>query len=96
MREINFETLYGANTVQAALLKLEYDKQFRAEVQSDLNAAVLRHFGVTLPLKLKLVEDEIGFRAEVADAVAEGELSDDELDLVAAGGEPLLIPGGKG
>lgn len=96
MREINFETLYGTNTVQAALLKLEYDKPFRAEAQNDLNAAVLRHFNVTLPLKLKLVEDEIGFRAEVADAVAEGELSDSELDLVAAGGEPLLIPGGKG
>ena len=65
MREINFETLYGTNTVQAALLKLEYDKPFRAEAQSDLNAAVLRHFGVTLPLKLKLVEDVLQAEPDV-------------------------------
>ncbi|MBP2230010.1 hypothetical protein J2847_003313 [Azospirillum agricola] len=85
MREINFESLYGANTVQAALFKLETDRTFREEAEADLNAAVLRHFGVTLPLRMRLVEDEIGFRAEIAEAVAEDELSDSELDLVAGG-----------
>ncbi|CAO3438034.1 hypothetical protein [Azospirillum doebereinerae] len=91
MRELNFETLYGANTVQAALLKLESDKHFQAEARADLNAAVLRYFGVTLPLKLRLVEDEVGFRAEVAD-MDEDELSDNELDLVAGGAEPVNVP----
>lgn len=95
MPELNFESLYGANAVQAALLKLEADTLFQAEARADLNAAVFRHFGVTLPLPLRLVEDEFGFRAEAAGMDGgrdEDELPDDELDLVAGGAEPISLP----
>ncbi|SMF36795.1 hypothetical protein SAMN02982917_1888 [Azospirillum oryzae] len=86
MNNIDLVETYGADAVGAALQKLEQDPEFRAEAKADLNAAVLKHFGVALPVPMRLIEDDQGFRAEVADAGDGRELSDHELDLVAGGG----------
>lgn len=86
MSNFNLVETYGADAVGAALLKLEQDPAFRAEAKADLNAAVLKHFGVALPVPMRLIENDQGFRAEVADAGDGRELSDHELDLVAGGG----------
>lgn len=86
MSEINLVETYGADAVGAALQKLEQDPVFRAEARADLDAAVLKHFGVTLPVPMRLIENDQGIWAEVADAGVGRELSDHELDLVAGGG----------
>ncbi len=80
---LDLEALFGADTVAAAISRLKTDAAFRAEADADLNAAVKAHYGVELPLPLKLVENEDGtFNVIPTD---ESMLSDDELDLVAGG-----------
>lgn len=82
----DLEALCGVDTIAAATERLKTDAAFRAEAEADLNAAVKSHYGIDLPLPLKLVENADGtFNLLPLD---EAVLSDDELDLVAGGIPP--------
>lgn len=82
----DLEALFGADTLAAAAARLKTDAAFRAEADADLNAAVKAHYGIDLPLPLKLVENADGtFNLLPTDETV---LSDDELDLVAGGIPP--------
>lgn len=82
----DLEALFGADTIAAATARLKTDAAFRAEADADINAAVKAHYGIDLPLPLKLVENKDGtFNLIPTDETV---LSDDELDLVAGGIPP--------
>lgn len=84
MKQIDLYEMFGVDQVTQVQSRLSEDAAFRAEALADLNDAVLRHYGITLPLRLAVVETEEGFK--VLAPVEADALSEDELDLVAGGG----------
>ncbi|MFN4170036.1 MAG: hypothetical protein ACK4HD_17125 [Pannonibacter phragmitetus] len=84
MASIDLYEMFGVDQVTQVQNRLSEDAAFRAEALADLNDAVSRHYGITLPLRLAVVETEEGF--QVLAPVEDDALSEDELDLVAGGG----------
>lgn len=82
MDSLDFNALYGTDTVDAALRKLKEDPAFLAAARTDLNAAAKEYLGLDLPVPLKLVETQDGFTVA---AIEHEELDDSALDRVAGG-----------
>ncbi|WP_430511945.1 hypothetical protein [Pannonibacter phragmitetus] len=90
---IDLKALFGADAVEDVIRRLNSDSAFLAEARADLNAAVMAHYGVQLPLPLALAEGVDGWTVEVPHGDA---LDDSELDLVAGGSsQHFLNPGLK-
>lgn len=84
MSTIDLYEMFGVEQVTQVQRRLNEDTAFRAEALADLNDAVSRHYGITLPLRLIVVQTQEGF--QVLAPVEDDALSEDELDLVAGGG----------
>jgi hypothetical protein len=69
---------------QNIIERFHADEAFRQAVLEDANGAVKQEFGIDLPGQVKVVSEGAGYRIEpVVDA--DGDLSDEQLDLVAGG-----------
>lgn len=66
------------------------DSAFRQELLTDPRAAIERELGVSIPdgISIKALEETPGTVYIVVPPVASGELSDAELDAIAAGDDP--------
>ncbi|MFN4127582.1 hypothetical protein [Pannonibacter indicus] len=80
--KIDLKALFGADAVEGVIRRLDSEPAFLAEARADLNAAVMAHYGVQLPLPLALTEGADGWTVEV---LRDDALADSELDLVAGG-----------
>ncbi len=69
---------------QPIIDRFHADAAFRQAVLSDANGAVKREFGVDLPGQVRVVSEASGYRVEPV-VGANGDLSDEQLDLVSGG-----------
>jgi hypothetical protein len=69
---------------QHVIERFHADEAFRQAVLADANGAVKQEFGIDLPGQVRVVSDGEGYRVEPVMG-AGGDLSDDQLDLVAGG-----------
>jgi hypothetical protein len=81
---------------QPIVERFHADETFRQAVLADANGAVKREFGIDLPGQMRVVAEGDGYRIEPV-ASANGDLNDEQLDLVAGGngkggGPPLGRP----
>jgi hypothetical protein len=72
------------------IARFKRDPDFKRRAMMDLNGAVEQDFGVKLPQRLKLVEENGQYRLETLQS-ANGDLSDEELEIVS-GGKPSSAP----
>ena len=71
---------------QPIIERFHADETFRQAVLADANGAVRQEFGIDLPGRMQVVAEGTGYRVEpVVDA--NGDLSDEQLELVS-GGKP--------
>lgn len=89
MTTIDIAALVGTDTVNTAVARLREDAAFRAAARSNLNAAAKAFMGIDLPMPMKLIETDAGVTVGPADT---DELTDNELELVAGGGEHVIAP----
>ncbi|MEH0075957.1 hypothetical protein V6L76_15840 [Pannonibacter sp. Pt2] len=83
MMAIDLYKMFGVEQVTEIQRRLSEDGAFRAEALADLNGAVSRHYGISLPQTFVVIETAEGF--QVLAPVEDDALSEDELDLVAGG-----------
>ena len=61
------------------------DEGFRQRVLEDANSAVKQEFGMDLPCSLRVVAEGSGYRIEPVGGSENGDLSDEQLELVSGG-----------
>jgi hypothetical protein len=78
--------------VEAVVHRAGSDRVFRQQLLADPAAAIHAAYGVTLPagFRIRFVEKpaDLDVLVVLPDASAEEELSDDDLEKVAGGGDP--------
>ncbi len=77
---------------QPIVERFHADETFRQAVLADANGAVKQEFGIDLSGQMRVVAEADGYRVEPV-ASANGDLNDEQLDLVAGGNGKGGSPG---
>jgi hypothetical protein len=72
-------------TRQQIIDRFHSDQTFRDRVLKDANQAVKQEFGLDLPCPMRVVADGSSYRIEPIGGSENGDLSDEQLELVSGG-----------
>ena len=72
---------------QPIIERFHADETFRQAILADANGAVKQEFGIDLPGQMRVVPEGANYRVESV-AAENGDLSDEQLDLVSGGKDP--------